>query len=54
LAIATMLVFWIAAGLYNPLLFHPVAGVNYAVLAALAALTPSRSSCTLCHASPGV
>jgi len=54
LAIATLLVFWIASGLYNPLLFHPVAGVNYAVLAALAALTPSRSSCSLGLESPGI
>lgn len=38
LAIAGLLAFWLAAGLYNPLLFHPVAGVIYASFATLAAM----------------
>lgn len=35
LAIMALLLFWLAAGTGNPLLFQPVAGVNYACLAAL-------------------
>lgn len=38
IGISLLLAFWIAAGLINPLLFHPLSGVNYAALAALAAL----------------
>jgi hypothetical protein len=36
--ITAMIVAWFSAGLYNPLLFHPVAGVNYAAFATLASL----------------
>lgn len=46
LAIATLLLAWIAVGLTNPLLFHPVAGILYATLAAFAGLdgdTPHRT-----------
>ena len=35
LALFTLLLLWLAAGITNPLLFHPVSGVNYASLAAL-------------------
>lgn len=35
IAIMALLLFWLAAGAGNPLLFQPVAGVNYACLAAL-------------------
>ena len=38
LGIGLLLGFWIAAGLYNPLLFHPIAGVNYAAFATLAGI----------------
>lgn len=52
LSLLVLLACWIAGGLTNPLLFHPIAGVNYATLAALAALhnlsagavVPSRSA----------
>jgi hypothetical protein len=37
-AIAAMLAFWIAAGLYNPLLFNPIAGVVYSAFAVLASI----------------
>ncbi len=36
LGIELLLACWLSAGLTNPLLFHPVAGVNYATLATLA------------------
>ena len=39
LGIFLLLMFWFAAGFTNPLLFHPVAGVNYAMLAILSKLT---------------
>ena len=39
LGISLLLAFWLVAGLSNPLLFHPVAGINYAALAALSALS---------------
>lgn len=35
LALLALLLLWLAAGLTNPLLFHPVSGVNYASLTAL-------------------
>ena len=38
LALILLLAFWVAGGLTNPLLFHPIAGLNYAALAALAGL----------------
>lgn len=43
IGIVGLLLFWIAAGATNPLLLHPVAGINYAALAALSAL-PSRKA----------
>ena len=42
LAISSLLAFWVAGGLTNPLLFHPIAGMNYAALAALAGLSEDR------------
>jgi hypothetical protein len=45
LAIFALLLFWLGAGLANPLLTTPVAGVNYAALAALCGIAsrPSRN-----------
>ena len=41
-AIVVLLGFWLSAGIFNPLLFHPIAGINYAAFAILAALTGSK------------
>ncbi|WP_124847235.1 hypothetical protein [Acidipila sp. EB88] len=51
-----LLAFWLAAGLTNPLIFHPIAGVNYATLATLSAMglkgRPfARRSASLLHAT---
>ena len=43
IGIGLLLCSWLAAGLYNPLLFHPIAGVIYASLSALAAI-PSKNN----------
>ena len=37
IGLALLLLAWLAAGLSNPLLFHPVAGINYALIATLGA-----------------
>jgi hypothetical protein len=42
--IALLLAFWIAAGLTNPLLFHPMSGINYATLAALSGLRTRKGA----------
>ena len=39
IGVGLLLGFWVAAGTSNPLLFHPIAGVNYATLAILAAIS---------------
>jgi hypothetical protein len=46
LGICLLLAFWIAAGLTNPLLFHPLAGVNYATLATLSAMDATKQKRT--------
>jgi O-antigen ligase len=43
LCILVLLLAWLAAGAGNPLLFQPVAGVNYAALAALCTVLAPRS-----------
>ena len=53
-AVAGLLGFWICAGLYNPLLLHPVAGVNYAVFAALASVAHKAGSSDLSNSPVGV
>ena len=50
IGLTLLLLFWLAAGLSNPLLFHPVAGINYATLAMLAGMAArqeQRSSATM-------
>jgi hypothetical protein len=42
--IGLLLFFWIAAGFSNPLLFHPLAGVNYATIAVLAGIGSKRAN----------
>ena len=44
IGIGLLLACWIAAGTSNPLLFHPVAGVNYAALATLAGMRSRKNS----------
>lgn len=44
IAIMVLLLLWLAAGAGNPLLFQPVAGVNYACLAALCGVFGLRST----------
>ena len=44
IAIMVLLLLWLAAGAGNPLLFQPVAGVNYACLAALCRIFVPGSS----------
>ena len=39
IGVGLLLAFWIAAGLTNPLLFSPVAGVNYAAIAVLTGIS---------------
>jgi hypothetical protein len=46
IGVGFMLGIWIAAGFSNPLLIHPLAGVNYAALAMLAEIKSERSSPT--------
>lgn len=43
LGICLLLGFWIAAGITNPLLFHPLAGINYATLATLSEIPSKRA-----------
>jgi hypothetical protein len=38
ITLAILVVCWLAAGLYNPLLFNPIAGINYSAFAILASL----------------
>jgi hypothetical protein len=42
--IALLLAFWIAVGLTNPLLFHPMSGINYSSLAALSAIRSKKAT----------
>ena len=42
IGITVMIISWLSAGLYNPLLFHPIAGINYAVFGAMAGLRRER------------
>ena len=44
IGIGLLLCFWIAAGLSNPLLFNPIAGVNYATLATLAEMAGRKTN----------
>ena len=44
IGLSLLLVFWIAAGFTNPLLFHPISGVNYACLAALSVMAANKKS----------
>jgi hypothetical protein len=38
IGLGTLVLFWLAAGLYNPLLLNPIASIIYASLATLSAL----------------
>ncbi len=42
--IVVMLLFWLTAGLYNPLLFHPIAGILYASLATLSTISEESAA----------
>ncbi|AEU39154.1 O-antigen ligase family protein [Granulicella mallensis] len=44
IGITLLLAFWVAAGLTNPLLFHPLSGINYAALATLATLRSKKNA----------
>jgi hypothetical protein len=40
--IGLLILFWLAAGFTNPLLFHPIAGVNYATLATVSGIASKK------------